>query len=433
MKFKEVIQHTIEREGLFGPHHKLLLALSGGADSVALLRVLLQLGYACECAHCNFHLRGEESNRDEAFVRRLCQSLDVKLHVTHFDTEAYAKEHRLSIEMGARELRYNWFHSLLQADDSLRHIAVAHHRDDNIETLLINLLRGTGINGLTGIPSVNGPIVRPLLDVSREDILAYLQRLGQPYVTDSTNLEDDFLRNKIRLNLLPMLQSLNPSVRSTLSDTIRHLKGVSHTYRCAMNAHLESFVQKVSECEMHARIADILSLHPSAENFLYEWLYPLGFNPSQIADIHQCMRADQSGKRFRSKEWEVLRDRHLLLVRRADAVVALPEIEATLVEVTPAFQIPTSKEVVCVDADKVQPPFEVRKWEVGDTFVPFGMKGKKNVCKYMTDRKFSLFQKEHQYVALSGGQIVWLIGERLDNRFRISETTQRAWVLRIKQ
>ena len=199
-----------------------------------------------------------------------------------------------------------------------------------------------------------------------------------------------------------------------------------------MQALLHSLVQKPSAGEMHACISEVLAL-PSAENFLYEWLYPLGFNSSQIADIHQSMRVNQPGKRFRSKEWEVLRDRHLLLVRRADAVIALPEIEATLVEVTPSFQIPTAKDVVCVDADKVQPPFEVRKWESGDTFVPFGMKGKKNVCKYMTDRKFSLFQKEYQYVALSGDQIVWLIGERLDNRFCISETTQRAWVLRIKQ
>ena len=432
MKFKEEILRTIEREALFLPHHKLLVALSGGADSVALLRVLLQLGYACECAHCNFHLRGEESNRDETFVRQLCQSLGVKLHVTHFDTEAHAKAHQLSIEMSARELRYTWFASLLEADSSLKHIAVAHHRDDNIETLLINLVRGTGINGLTGIPSVNGHIVRPLLDVSREDILTYLQRIGQPYVTDSTNLEDDFLRNKIRLNLLPMLEMLNPSVRKTLSDTIHHLKGVSHTYHHHMQALLHSLVQKHSAGEMHACISEVLAL-PSAGNFLYEWLYPLGFNPSQIADIHQSMRVNQPGKRFRSKEWEVLRDRHLLLVRRADAVIALPEIETTLVEITPSFQIPTTKDVVCVDADKVQPPFKVRKWESGDTFVPFGMKGKKNVCKYMTDRKFSLFQKEHQYVALSGDQIVWLIGERLDNRFRISETTQRAWVLRIKQ
>ncbi|MBR5185422.1 MAG: tRNA lysidine(34) synthetase TilS, partial [Akkermansia sp.] len=369
MKFKEEILRTIEREALFLPHDKLLVALSGGADSVALLRVLLQLGYACECAHCNFHLRGEESNRDEAFVRQLCQSLGVKLHVTHFDTEAHAKAHQLSIEMSARELRYTWFASLLEADSSLKHIAVAHHRDDNIETLLINLVRGTGINGLTGIPSVNGRIVRPLLDVSREDILAYLQRIGQPYVTDSTNLEDDFLRNKIRLNLLPMLEMLNPSVRKTLSDTIHHLKGVSHTYHHHMQALLHSLVQKPSAGEMHACISEVLAL-PSAGNFLYEWLYPLGFNPSQIADIHQSMRVNQPGKRFRSKEWEVLRDRHLLLVRRADAVFALPEIEVTLVEITPSFQIPTAKDVVCVDADKVQPPFKVRKWESGDTFVP---------------------------------------------------------------
>ena len=431
MKFKEVIQRTIERGGLFAPQSKLLVALSGGADSVALLRVLLQLGYPCEAAHCNFHLRGEESNRDEAFVRTLCQSLHVKLHVVHFDTVAHAREHRQSIEMAARELRYTWFSSLLQADDSLKHIAVAHHRDDNIETLLINLLRGTGINGLTGIPSVNGPIVRPLLEVSRADILDYLQHLGQDYVTDSTNLEDDFLRNKIRLNLLPMLEELNPSVRKTLADTIRHLKGVSRTYRQAMDAVLESLVQKVSADEMHARIDGILSLQAS-ENFLYEWLYPLGFNPSQIADIHQSMRAKQPGKRFLSKEWEVLRDRDLLLVRRSDTVRAVPVLDVSVTPYDASFQIPASPEVACVDADLVELPLTVRRWESGDTFVPFGMKGKKSVCKYMTDRKFTLFRKENQYVVLSKGRVVWLVGERLDNRFRISGTTRRVCIIRVK-
>ena len=431
MKFKEVIQRTIERGGLFAPQSKLLVALSGGADSVALLRVLLQLGYPCEAAHCNFHLRGEESNRDEAFVRTLCQSLHIKLHVVHFDTLAHAKEHQQSIEMAARELRYTWFSSLLKADDSLKHIAVAHHRDDNIETLLINLLRGTGINGLTGIPSVNGPIVRPMLEVSRTDILDYLLHLGQGYVTDSTNLEDDYLRNKIRLNLLPMLEELNPSVRKTLADTIRHLKGVSHTYRQAMDAQLEGLVQKVSADEMQARIADVLSLQAS-ENFLYEWLYPLGFNPSQIADIHQSMRANQSGKRFLSKEWEVLRDRDLLLVRRSDTACAVPVLDVSVTDYDASFQIPASPEVACVDADLVELPLTVRRWESGDTFVPFGMKGKKSVCKYMTDRKFTLFQKENQYVVLSKGQVVWLVGERLDNRFRISGTTRRVCIIRVK-
>lgn len=432
MKFKEAIQQTIRREAMFSPQAKLLVALSGGADSVALLRVLLQLGYACEAAHCNFHLRGDESNRDEDFVRQLCEEQGIRLHVTHFDTEAYAKQHQLSIEMAARELRYAWFHALLEADESLQYIAVAHHRDDNIETLLINLIRGTGINGLTGIPSVNGRIVRPLLDVSRTSILAYLDRLGQAYVTDSTNLEDDYLRNKVRLNLLPMLEELNPSVRKTLSDTIRHLKGVARTHHHYIQEQLGRHICKEDGGTMHARIDHILGFH-SPEDFLYAWLYPLGFNPSQLADIHQSLLTSQSGKRFLSKEWEVLRDRDLLFVRPLDIGSVVPELEVSVLQFGSSFQIPTSRDVVCVDADLINLPLTIRKWEVGDTFVPFGMKGKKSVCKYMTDRKFTLFQKENQYVALSNGQVVWLIGERLDNRFRISENTRRVCIIRIKK
>lgn len=432
MKFKEEIQRTIRREAMFSPQAKLLVALSGGADSVALLRVLLQLGYACEAAHCNFHLRGEESNRDEDFVRQLCEEQGVCLHVTHFDTEAYAKQHQLSIEMAARELRYAWFHALLKADEQLQHIAVAHHRDDNIETLLINLIRGTGINGLTGIPSVNGRIVRPLLDVSRIDILAYLDRLGQAYVTDSTNFEDDYLRNKVRLNLLPMLETLNPSVRKTLSDTIRHLKGVARTHHHHVQELLGRYICREKGGTMHARIDHILGFH-SPEDFLYAWLYPLGFNPGQLADIHQSLLSNQPGKRFRSKEWEVLRDRDCLFVRPLDIGSVVPELEVSVLQIGPSFQIPTSRDVVCVDADLINLPLTIRKWEPGDTFVPLGMKGKKSVCKYMTDRKFTLFQKEDQYVALSNGRIVWLIGERLDNRFRISENTRRVCILRIKK
>lgn len=432
MKFKEEIEQTIQREAMFRPLDKLLVALSGGADSVALLRVLLQLGYACEAAHCNFHLRGEESNRDEKFVCQLCKDQGIHLHIKHFDTEAYAKQHQLSIEMAARELRYSWFHDLLKADTGLKYIAVAHHRDDNIETLLINLVRGTGIHGLTGIPSVNGTIVRPLLDVSRSDILAYLDHIEQSYVTDSTNLQDDYLRNKIRHNLLPMLETMNPSVRKTLSETIRHLKGVAKMHRHYIQEQLDNYLFKDEGGSMHVRIEHILEQH-SPEEFLYAWLHPLGFNSSQLADIHQSLLVCQPGKRFLSKKWEVLRDRELLLVRRSDASSVMPELEVDVVPLDSNFQIPTSPEVACVDADLIELPLTIRKWEEGDSFVPFGMRGKKSVCKYMTDRKFSLFQKENQFVALSNNRVVWLIGERLDNRFRISETTRRICILRIKK
>lgn len=431
MKFREEVQRFIACKRLFSPSSKLLVALSGGADSVALLRVLVELGYTCEAAHCNFHLRGEESDRDEAFVRQLCEQLSVPLHVTHFDTQAHAREHQQSIEMAARELRYGWFQELVK-QRKLNAIVVGHHRDDNVETLLINLIRGTGINGLTGIPAENGWVRRPLLNVSREQILDYLDHLGQPFVTDSTNLEDEYLRNKIRLNLLPMLEELNPSIRETLSDTISHLEGVANVYHLRQEGALKQIVRRESANRMNADIGYLLA-DPYPQALLYEWLYPLGFNPSQINDICNSLYIDQPGKRFFSKEWEVLRDRRYLMVRRLSGTSKEPELEIKVVEITPSFQIPTDKGTACVDADKITLPFTVRKWKRGDSFVPFGMQGKQNVCKYMTDHKFSLFQKDNQYLLVSGGKVVWLIGERIDNRFRLTEHSQRALIIRVKQ
>ena len=218
--FKNKINRYITEKGLFGLTDKVLVALSGGADSVALLRVLLQLGYRCEAAHCNFHLRGEESDRDEAFVVRLCETLRVPLHKVDFQTKEYAAGKGISIEMAARELRYAWFESLLPVCGA-RVIAVAHHRDDSVETLLLNLIRGTGINGLKGIAAKNVHIVRPLLEESRESIEVYLNAIGQVYVTDSTNLQDEYMRNKIRLNILPIMREMNPSVGECIFETSR--------------------------------------------------------------------------------------------------------------------------------------------------------------------------------------------------------------------
>jgi len=206
------VKEFIEKEDLFSKQDKILVALSGGADSVALTRILITLGYHCEAAHCNFELRGEESDRDEDFVRNFCRSLNIKCHSIHFETRRYADQQSISIEMAARELRYNWFSKICEESDC-QVVAVAHHKDDSVETMLLNLIRGTGINGLLGIRPKNGNVVRPLLCASRQEVVAYLHRMNQTYVTDSTNLEDEYTRNKIRLNLLPLMEEINPSVK----------------------------------------------------------------------------------------------------------------------------------------------------------------------------------------------------------------------------
>ena len=420
------ITQYIEKEDLFSSDSKILVALSGGADSVALLCILHAAGYHCEAAHCNFHLRGEESNRDEQFVRQLCKRYGIRLHTIDFDTTRYAAEKRISIEMAARELRYNWFEEVrnkCQADV----VAVAHHQDDSVETILLNLIRGTGITGLLGIRPRNGVIVRPLLCINREEIMLYLQNIGQDYVTDSTNLEDEYTRNKIRLNILPLMQTINPSVKNSLIETSNYLNDVATIY----NKYTDEVKARITTAE-GIRIRELLK-EPAPEALLFEILHPLGFNSAQIKDIANSLDG-QPGKQFSSKEWRVIKDRELLLLEKAQSEnkEELPfQIIKEEKEYTPDFQIPREKGIACFDADKLNGEISYRKWQTGDTFVPFGMKGKKKVSDYLTDRKFSISQKERQWVLCCGERIAWLIGERTDNRFRIDETTQRIVIYKI--
>jgi len=430
MKYKKRIQHFIEENNLFAIKDKVLVALSGGADSVALLRVIISLGYTCECAHCNFHLRGEESNRDEEFVRSLCKELHIPLHIKHFETDSYAKEKHISIEMAARELRYAWFEELRKGIGASV-IAVAHHRDDSVETFLLNLIRGTGINGLKGIQAKNGFIARPLLEISREDILNYLDYLKQDYVTDSTNLQDEYMRNKIRLNLLPIMKDMNPSIMESIQDTAQKLADVANIYNKNRKEILRISIQQNNK-EYILPIQTILNdLAPLT--LLHEWLGKYKFNSSQIKDIYQCLKQEQSGKRFISNGWELLRDRELLILRQKEETENAPKISIETVETDNGFALKKDKHIACLDADKVVLPLEVRKWKKGDKFIPYGMKGQKKVSDYLTDKKFSLFQKEKQYVACSEGKIIWLVGERSDDRFKITEKTKRALILKIQE
>lgn len=429
--FKKKVREFIESHLLFGMKDKVIVALSGGADSVALLRVLLHLGYPCEAAHCNFHLRGEESDRDERFVRRLCEELSVPLHVCHFDTTDYATRLHISIEMSARVLRYEWF-DRLRKETGASAIAVAHHRDDSVETFLINLIRGTGINGLKGIQVRNGYVVRPMLETSRQEILDYLHAIGQSYVTDSTNLQDEYLRNKIRLNLLPMMRELNPSVSESISETSMRLAEVAAIYN---KDRSETVARKLEDVGVDAKRISIASVLDDIAplSLLHEILHPLGFNASQIKDILHSLKSSHSGRIFHSKEWHVLRDRDYLCIRSVSRLPAAPELSVEEIPMTSSFVIPHDNRIACLDADTVSQPIILRKWQKGDKFVPFGMKGKKKVSDYLTDRKFTQFQKEQVYVACSGEDIVWLVEERADNRFRITEKTKRILILRVKR
>lgn len=423
--FIKKVSQFIEEKNLLGFGDKVLVALSGGADSVALLRVLLRLGYACEAAHCNFHLRGEESVRDERFVRALAERLGVPLHVIHFDTNAYAASHNVSVEMAARELRYDWFAKLRQ-ECGAKVVAVAHHRDDSVETFLLNLVRGTGINGLQGIRPVNGDVVRPLLCVSRAEILDYLSSLGQDYVTDSTNLQDEFVRNKLRLNVIPMLETINPSVSDTIAETARRLSDVAQVYQEAIQAAKQRVMPDGKTIDIPA-----LCREPGAQNLLFELLYPLGFNAAQVNDVFRALHGE-SGRMFYSREWVLLIDRNRLICRPLGEVEPQPELCLERMEVNPPFSVPHNNKEAYVDAEKVQGELTLRKWQSGDKFIPFGMKGFKSVRNYLRDKKFSRFEKERQWVVCDGDRIVWLVNERLDNRFRVTSETRFVINLKLK-
>lgn len=408
---------------LFGKTDKVLVALSGGADSVALLRVLLHLGYRCEAAHCNFHLRGEESMRDEAFVVSLTEKLGVRLYRTDFDTEAYAAAKGISIEMAARDLRYEWFGNLRE-EIGAEVIAVAHHRNDSVETLLLNLVRGTGINGLRGIRAVNGRVVRPLLCVDRNEILSYLERLGQNFVTDSTNLQDNFTRNKIRHQVIPVLETINPSAVEAMADTAARLSEVAEIYGKTMEAAVARVVTDGISLD-----AEALWHETAPKSVLHEVLYPLGTNVSQQRDIYRCLRSGESGKVFYTATHVLLVDHGRLCWKPKETVERKPVLKWELVEVDDSFVVPKDIAVACLDADKINGALTLRRWRSGDRFVPFGMTGFKSVRNYLRDRKQSLFDKERQLVVCSGDDIVWVVEERTDNRFRVTPETRK--VLRI--
>lgn len=432
--FEHRIRNFILEENLIPQEGKVLVALSGGADSVALLLVLKRLGYTCVAAHCNFHLRGKESDRDMEFVQDLCKRLSVELHVKQFDTQAFATEQKLSIEMAARELRYQWFKTLCKTH-GYPVVAVAHHRDDSVETLLLNLIRGTGIHGLQGIKPKNGQIVRPLLGESRQEIEEYLTRCEEKFVTDSTNLKNIYIRNKIRLDILPRMEEINPSVKQSMAETASRISEAVRVYDQAI-AEACRRVQSRNGNEISVtRLREEIS--PKA--VLFKLFHPYRFTPAQLDDIYRCIQTDDSGKRFISPTHILLKDRNKLILKSKDEMeteeteaftigsipsqVNFTPEKTLLIEQTTfddSFTISKSPQTACVDQDKIDFPLTLRKVRQGDKFVPYGMNGKKTVSDYLTDKKYSVFRKQNEWVVTDNtGNIIWLVGERVDNHVRI--------------
>ena len=396
---RDVVRAYIEKYRLLTENRPVLVGVSGGADSIALLTILVESGYSCIAAHCNFHLRGDESLRDEQFVREYARKLDVPFLMTDFDTRKYAADRHLSIEMAARELRYGWFEEQ-RAATGAQAVAVAHHRDDSVETLLMNLVRGTGIRGMSGIRPRNGFVVRPLLAVSREDILEWLAGRGLTYVTDSTNLSDAYTRNFIRLRVLPLLEERD---RLSIAALMRY---------------------------------------PSPDAILYELLKTYGFTRPVAEDVYLSL-TKESGKTFFSSTHRLIKDRDYLLlsplvkeeVREytltgGEKVWSGPvELSFEKIVIKEDFHIRKDKNIAYFDYDKLAFPLTLRTWKEGDWFIPFGMKGRKKLSDYFSDHKFSRLDKERTWLLCSGGAVIWIVGERSDNRFCLDKTTKSVLVV----
>lgn len=421
----EKVKAYIAKEIGLEPHATVFIALSGGADSTALLLIMKELGYKIHALHCNFHLRREESNRDQIFVEELCKQNDVPLSVRHFETEAYAKQHGVSIEMAARDLRYGWFreeleqfgiqNSQLKTDGLEAFVAVAHHCDDQAETLILNLLRGTGLRGMAGMQPKSDGIIRPLLCLSREEILAYLKSREQSFVTDSTNSERTYLRNRIRLDVIPLLHEINPAA-------VEHLCLAQDNVRDSFPYYIKGVKSAFVELGITEESFPLYTLKSSYSTLLHEWLADKGFNGSQEEEMLLAAKSEV-GKMWTSKTHKVLRDREALIqteIHNSKAKV-LPKLRQEMVSSIGE----TGPNVAYFDADFITKPIEVRLVREGDAFVPFGMKGRKLVSDYLTDIKLNRFEKAETFVATQGEDIIWLVGHRSDNRYRVTDATKR--------
>ena len=415
------VETYIKKYNLLNTNDLYIIGLSGGADSVALLLMLKEGGFNVHAAHCNFHLRGEESDRDEAFCVGLCKELGVELHRAHFDTREYAELHKVSIEMAARELRYKWFEQLRE-DIGAAGICVAHHRDDSVETVLLNLVRGTGLRGLTGIQPRNGSILRPLLCVSRAEIEAFLAEKGQEYVTDSTNLEADVQRNIIRLEVLPLLRRLNPAVAENIQRTAENLAEAQQVLNVTIANINSSKILELSKLEKSG----------SSEYLAFEWLKKYGFNGDQVRQILDA----ETGRIVSSATgYDVLKDRGRLIVEPAlqpFKSMRIPEEGTYILDEKTRFSVRkkpvyVSKEanIATLDAAKVSFPLTIRRVEDGDWMQPYGMKGRKLLSDLMTDLKMTVFEKRRRLVVVDNqGIVVWLVGLSTDQRVAVGDHTK---------
>lgn len=409
---------------------KMLVACSGGLDSMVLTHLCNLLNIKFGVAHCNFGLRGDESNEDEDFVAAITQKMDIPFFVTRFKTSEFADKHKISIQMAARELRYTWFQELI-TKHQYDYVLTAHHLDDTLETFLINLSRGTGIEGLTGIPEINKPFIRPLLPFSRNQILEFAQKNNVIWREDSSNQETKYIRNKLRHAVIPELLSINPMFLQNFETSIQHLKETNTFIKSQIDIIKKELFEYVEKDTIKISI-DKLQQYENPKTYLYFLLKEYGF--TAWMDIERIVTS-QSGKQVFSPTHRLVKNRAYLLLCPiiedvSDRVYKIPEEENMIMIPSGMIklkEVSEFKEVdlrtIYVDKEKLKYPLIVRKWKEGDYFYPLGMQGKKKLSKYFKDEKLSLLAKERVWLLCSGQDIIWIINYRADNRFKISPKT----------
>lgn len=433
----KAFKNHIKQQLPFLKESKLLIAISGGVDSVVLTHLCKEAKLEFALAHCNFNLRGNESDADESFVLQLAEDLDIEVFIQNFDTESFAKNEKLSIQLAARQLRYDWFFEL-SGQLNFDYILTAHHADDNLETFLINLSRGTGLEGLKGIPEVNQNIVRPLLSFSRDDIEDYAKTNHLKWREDSSNASTKYLRNKLRHDVIPVLKDINPDFLANFQNTLAHLNDSSTIVEDEVDSFLNKAIVAIEDSQISYKISEFEALN-NPKAYLFEIFKDYGF--TQWKDIKNLLTA-QSGKLVFSKTHQLLKDRDYLILSEISSKENNETV--TILEDQNEIKLPngilciesveeigkTDKSTIYIDKKTLKYPLTVRHWEKGDYFYPLGMQGKKKLSKFFKDEKLSLLDKQKTLLLCSDHQVVWVINHRADNRFKLTKQTQD--ILKIK-
>jgi tRNA(Ile)-lysidine synthase len=442
-KFKEYIKTN----NLFSPKDKLLLAVSGGADSVVLSELCKQAGFNFIIAHCNFQLREEESERDENFVRSLGKKYDVEVLVKKFKTKEYAEEKKMSIQEAARELRYSWFSEIVNSQRSISYLLTAHHADDNIETLLMNFCRGTGLYGLTGMPllSPNAKVRRPLLDFWKEQLIEFAKENHLDFVEDSSNQKSKYTRNLFRNEIIPLISKAYPQVKENLNDNIQRFKEIKKLYSFSVK-ELKKKLYKIKGNEIHIPIKQLMAYQSKA--LVFEIITDFGFSEKQLDDVIRLTESE-SGKFVQSPigTMRIIKFRYWLIISanepsHAETIVveennkdihfALGHLAISVLS-NSKFQISNSSDIACLDAKEITFPLILRRWKQGDYFYPLGMKKKKKLARFFIDQKLSKVEKENAWVLEMNKKIIWVAGHRIDERFKITGKTENALKLTLKR